>query len=102
MKNEVSIIKLEKSCEDVAQILKVLSHPTRLMILAHLLSGKKTVNELVALCEVSQSQMSQFLIRMKSDGIIDSEKEGTYSYYSLTDRRLFKLMKTIQSEFCAH
>jgi DNA-binding transcriptional ArsR family regulator len=92
--------KIKRTCNEVCGILKALSHPQRLMILGHLLEGPKTVGELVDLCEISQSQMSQFLIRMKLEGLVASEKQGKYQFYSLADGRLIQLMKTIQVEYC--
>jgi DNA-binding transcriptional ArsR family regulator len=100
MQHAVSIHKIEKSCEEVCLILKALSHPQRLLILGHLLQGSKSVGELVHLCDTSQSQMSQFLIRMKLEGLVSSEKDGKYQVYSLADKRLVRLMKTIQTEYC--
>lgn len=100
MKGAISIPKMKKSCEDVCQVLKALSHPQRLMVLGHLLQGAKTVGELVDLCEISQSQMSQFLTRLKFEGLVSSQKEGKFQYYSLADDRLVHLMKTIQVEYC--
>jgi DNA-binding transcriptional ArsR family regulator len=100
LQHAVSIRKITKSCEKVCLILKSLSHPQRLLILGHLLEGPKTVSDLVDLCDTSQSQMSQFLIRMKFDGLIRSEKDGKYQVYSLADKRLGRLMKTIQAEYC--
>jgi DNA-binding transcriptional ArsR family regulator len=98
--NAISMPKIEKSCEMVATILKELSHPQRLLILGYLLSGPKTVTELVDSCRTSQSQMSHFLMRMRLTGLVDSEKKGKYQYYSLADTRLIQLMKTIQTEYC--
>jgi ArsR family transcriptional regulator, virulence genes transcriptional regulator len=100
MQHAVSVHKIEKSCEEVCLILKSLSHPQRLLVLGHFLSGSKTVGELVERCGASQSQMSQFLIRMKLEGLISSEKDGKYQVYSLADKRLIRLMKTIQAEYC--
>lgn len=97
---EVSVAKIKKSCDNVCLILKALSHPQRLLILGHLLGGGKTVSELVELCEISQSQMSQFLIRMKMEGLIQAERQGKFQYYSIADERLVKLMKTLQEEYC--
>lgn len=96
----VSIEKIERSCEVVAAILKELSHPQRLLILGNLLNGPKTVSELVDSCKVSQSQMSHFLMRMRYAGLVGAEKKGKFQYYSLADKRLVKLMKTIQKEYC--
>jgi DNA-binding transcriptional ArsR family regulator len=100
MQTQVSIHKIKKSCDEVCSILKSLSHPQRLLILGHLLQGSKSVSQLVSLCDVSQSQMSQFLTRMKLEGLVSSEKDGTSQVYSIADNRLIHLMKTIQSEYC--
>ncbi len=100
MKHVISVQKLKKSCENVCLILKSLSHPQRLLILGCLLEGPKTVGELVDRCDASQSQMSQFLIRMKLEGLVSSKKDGKYQVYSLADKRLVHLLKTIQTEYC--
>lgn len=100
MQTPVSVKKIEVVCEEVCLILKALSHPQRLLILGHLLSGPKTVSELVELCSASQSQMSQFLTRMKFEGLVASEKKGKFQIYSVADKRLIQLMKTIQAQYC--
>lgn len=100
MSAAVSIRKIKSVCEEVCGLLKALSHPQRLMILSHLVASPKTVTELVNLCEISQSQMSQFLTRLKLEGLIESEKDGKYQVYRLKDERLVSLMKTIQAEYC--
>ena len=96
----LSIYKIKKFCDEVCLILKSLSHPQRLLILGYLLQGPKSVSQLVSLCKISQSQMSQFLIRMKFEGLISSEKNGTSQVYSIADKRLIQLIKTIQTEYC--
>ena len=100
MQVPVSIVKMERSCEDVSRILKSLAHPRRLMILGHLLNGEKSVNELVELCDISQSQMSHFLMRLNYDGLVKCEKEGKFRIYSIADKRLKKLLEVIQKEYC--
>jgi len=96
----VSVSKIRKSCEEVCSILRALSHPQRLLVMGYLLQGPKTVSELVELCGISQSQMSQFLVRMKIEGLIQSEKQGRFSVYSVRDERLLSLMKSIQAHYC--
>ncbi len=100
MRRDLSINKIEKSCNEVCLILKSLSHPLRLLILGHLINGSKTVGELVELCEASQSQMSQFLIRMKFEGLVSAKKDGKFQVYSVTDKRLVRLIKTIHDQYC--
>lgn len=101
MRQKVSIKKIKKSCSEICLILKALSHPQRLLILSYLLNGQKTVSELVQSTGISQSQISQFLIRMKFEGLVVSERNGKYQVYSIIDERLAHLMNTIQQEYGA-
>lgn len=96
----ISILKMEKTCGNVSQILKALSHPGRLLVLGHLLNGPKAVGELTDLCGISQSQMSHFLMRMKIEGLVTVEREGKFRIYSVADKRLGRLLQTIQKEYC--
>lgn len=98
--SQISIKKMQNSCDEVCLLLKALSHPQRLLVLGHLLRGSKTVGELVELCGVAQSQMSQFLIRMKYEGLVRSEKNGKFQVYSIADKKLIHVMKVIQKEYC--
>ncbi len=86
--------------DEVSQILKSLSHPVRLKVLCQVMDGEKTVNELTEFCEIPQSAMSQFLLRMKNEGILISRKEGTFVYYDLADHKIKKLMKSIKEIYC--
>jgi len=96
----LSIKKMERSCEEVCLILKSLSHPQRLMIMSHLVSGEKTVSELIDRCEISQSQISQFLTRMRAEGLLTCRREGKFQYYSAADDRVLQLMQAIQNVYC--
>ncbi len=96
----ISVEKIQKSCIEVSQILKALAHPQRLMLLGNLLEGPKTVGELVELCEASQSQISHFLMRMKLEGLVTAERDGRFVRYSVADKRLIRLMRVIQTEYC--
>lgn len=96
----ISLTKIKKSCVEVSHILKALAHPQRLMILGSLLQEPKTVSELVEFCNISQSQISHFLMRMKLEGLVEAKREGKFVYYNVADKRLIKLMQAIQSEYC--
>ena len=97
---EISVSKIERRCEEVSGLLRALSHPQRLMILGHLIKGSKTVSELQELCGLQQSQLSQFLVRMKLEGLISCERQGRFQCYSVADDRLIKLIGSIQKIFC--
>ncbi len=91
---------LEKRAEEVAELLKILSHPKRLLLLCKLRDGSKTVWELEKSCSVSQSQLSQFLAAMREDGILHADKHGQFVSYSIADTRILELMNEIQRIFC--
>lgn len=96
----INISKMEQSCDEVCRILKALSHPDRLMVMGHLLTGPKSVSELVELCGISQSQMSQFLTRMSIEGLIKAERQGKFRLYSIADSRLVQLLKILTVQYC--
>jgi ArsR family transcriptional regulator, virulence genes transcriptional regulator len=97
---KISMIKMKNHCFEVSELLRALSHPRRLLILGHLTQGKKTVSELQGLCGISQSQLSQFLNKMLSDGLVAKERQGKYQFYSLKDTHVLHLIESIQKIFC--
>ena len=84
-----------QNCEEVAALLKTISHPQRLMILCHLSQEELSVSELQSRCLISQSQLSQFLSRMTKEGLLTSKREGNFVYYRLSDPKTMKLMKSM-------
>ena len=97
---ESEIKMMASRCDEVSQVLKSLSHPIRLKVLCALIDREKPVGELVEFGGISQSAMSQFLIRLKNEGVLSSRKEGTSVYYTLSDERLKKLIHSIKEIFC--
>ncbi len=86
--------------EQIAKLMKNLAHQKKLMILCNLIVGHKTVGELSELCEMGQSQTSQCLKRMELEGLLTSERDGNYIYYSILDERITLLIKQIKKIFC--
>ena len=97
MKN---IQKLEQKAEYMADILKIMAHPKRLIILCKLANGPKHVNELESSCGLSQSQLSQFLGKMREEWILSSEKQWQFVTYSITDDRIIQLLSQMQKLYC--
>jgi DNA-binding transcriptional ArsR family regulator len=97
---KISVDKLGEKCETVSGLLRALSHPQRLMILGHLIQGDKTVKELQELCGASQSQLSQFLGRMRLEGLLTHKRKGRFQYYSVADKKVVKLIQAIQNIYC--
>lgn len=100
MKKSVCTKELKRNCDDICALLKALCHPGRLLILGHLLQGPKTVSDLQEATSISQSQLSQFLTRMKMEKLVVSERKGRFQYYDVADERVEKLIRAISSICC--
>ncbi len=92
--------KMEGKCAEVSFMLKAIAHPQRLMILCYLSEGEKNVSELLEVCDISQSQLSQFLNRMHRERLLTSRKKEQYVYYKLASKELVKLLQSMQRIFC--
>ena len=91
---------MQAKCEEVAGVMKAIAHPQRLMLMCHLSQGEKSVSELLALCDVSQSQLSQFLNRLQREKLLRVRREGNFSYYRIADKNMTKLIQSMQKIFC--
>ena len=92
--------RMEAHCEQVSGLLKALAHPARLLIMGHLVAGEKTVTQLQELCGISQSQLSQFLARMRLEELVHCERRGRFLVYSVADDRMVGLISAIQTLYC--
>lgn len=84
----------------VAQILKSIAHPVKLEIL-EVLENKEPLavsaiqDTIEAECELSM--MSHHLLKMKSNGILVSEKKGKQVFYRIADRHILKIFDCMES-----
>jgi len=98
-KNDMTRALLKK-CEEVSLVMKSLSHPVRLKILCSVMEGERGVNDLAEFCDVSQSAMSQFLKRMKSEGVLQCRREHNFVYYSIADKKLLRFLEAVKEIYC--
>jgi DNA-binding transcriptional ArsR family regulator len=81
-------------------LLKLLAHPVRLSLLCNLLHhGEQSVSALVKMeaGAASQSQISQFLAKMRRSGLVDSHKEGQIVYYAIQSPVVGQMLSTLDS-----
>jgi len=89
-------MKSNEILKNRAQILKALSHPTRLLIAEKLLKGEKCVNDIKDLFDASQPNISQHLNILKFSGIVDFHQEGNLRCYFLKNpERIKKIIQAI-------
>ena len=101
-KKSVSTTKPAGSPKDfapAAECLKTLAHPVRLRMLQLLLSGRYTVGELAADCEVPDNVASDHLRLMQRCGFLSSQREGRRVYYQVTEPLLAHIMDSIEKKY---
>ncbi|MGZ9652995.1 ArsR/SmtB family transcription factor [Bacillus cereus] len=83
--------------ERPADILRMLGHPMRLMIVRELISkGPLNVSKLQKLLHVPQSTMSQQLIKLKQFKMVSYVRKGNEIYYIVSDEKVIESMKRLE------
>lgn len=86
-----------EALELIASRFRVLGEPLRLRLLNHLRDGEKTVNDLVAIAETSQANVSKHLGILMMAGLVSRRKEGIFAYYYIADDVVFELCDLVCS-----
>jgi ArsR family transcriptional regulator len=84
-------------CDNIQRLGKGIASPARYTILENLMSGSKTVNELVEKVRLTQPAVSQHLATLKECDLVESVKKGQEVYYSLNARYMLELLKYLSS-----
>ena len=92
---------LHTSAAQACSLLKCLANPHRLMMICHLLEGRKSVGELAELVGIGQSNMSQHLTQLRLHGIVTTEREAQTIYYSITSEPARQVLNVLYEQFCS-
>ena len=84
-----------------ANLLKALANEKRLMILCLLAEAERSVGELNALVDLSQSALSQHLAVLREEGLVDTRREAQSIYYSLVPGPAYRIIHTLHGIYCA-
>lgn len=91
---------MQRNAGKAEAMLKLLANAKRLMILCHLVKGKKTVGNLVELVGLSQSSLSQHLAKMREYGLVEAEKQGQMVFYSIGSPEVEAILSTLYLIYC--
>lgn len=81
-------------------LLKALSHETRLMILCLLCEGEKSVSEIEAIINLPQAAVSQQLARLRMDNLVTTRRTGRVIHYRLANNEVAPIVETLYELFC--
>ena len=80
--------------------LKLLANEDRLLLLCQLSQGEKCVGELEEQLGIRQPTLSQQLAVLRSEGVVDSRRQGKNIYYSVTDPALLEILAVLYRLYC--
>jgi len=82
-----------------ADLLKKLSHPSRLMILARLADGEAAVAELESGLGLRQPALSQQLAELRHAAIVETRRSPSGVVYRLNDARAAEIVRIVRGVF---
>lgn len=98
--SQEDIDRLVEQARKASELLKALSHETRLLILCLLSEGEKSVSELEDLVALPQAAVSQQLARLRYDRLVSTRREGRMIYYSMADSGVTGIIESLYDLFC--
>jgi DNA-binding transcriptional ArsR family regulator len=91
---------MKQNAQRSANFLKLLSNPTRLLVLCNLIEGECCVGDLENSLDISQSALSQHLSKMRDEGMVKADKRGQHVYYSVSDPNVVEILNVLYDLFC--
>ncbi len=92
--------QMQARAEEAAELLKALSNPQRLRVMCILIDGEKTVGELNAQIDLSQSALSQHLAVLRDGGLVRTRRESQNVYYSVVDGPVHRIIQALHDVYC--
>lgn len=78
-----------------AQYFALLSEPARLRIIQAVCSEERSVQDVVALTELPQPNVSRHLSLLYRAGVLSRRREGTFVFYRISDPLLTDLCRSV-------
>ncbi|MDN2482618.1 ArsR/SmtB family transcription factor [Vibrio astriarenae] len=98
--DSVDLNEMRGKVTEAADILKVMAHPDRLLVLCQLTQGEVCVADLQKNSSLSQSAFSQHLTVLRNHQLVKVRKSSQQVFYSLADPRVEGLIASFHTVFC--
>ena len=92
--------EMRSHADEAARLLKALANEKRLLLLCQLVEGERSVGELNANVDLSQSALSQHLAVLREDGLVSTRREAQTIFYSLSPGPAQRILETLHGIFC--
>jgi DNA-binding transcriptional ArsR family regulator len=78
-----------------ADLLRAISHPTRLAVLEILRDGEQCVCHMEAMLGIRQASISQQLMILREARLLDVRRDGNNMYYRVVKPRIFDMLDAL-------
>jgi DNA-binding transcriptional ArsR family regulator len=92
---------LKAKAPEVAEFLRLLANPNRLLLLCHISQGERSVTEIQRDLGLKQPALSQQLAELRQSGLVEARRESRSIYYSIKDERTRSVIGMLHAIFCA-
>ncbi len=93
--------RMVEQARAASDLLKAMSHESRLLILCLLAEGERSVSELERLMAMPQASVSQQLARLRFDRLVATRREGRQIYYRIASEEVSKIVGQLYEIFCS-
>ncbi|MEQ8262251.1 metalloregulator ArsR/SmtB family transcription factor [Pseudohaliea sp.] len=93
--------RMRAAASEVTELLKLLGHRDRLMVLCELNSGEASVGELARRLGINQSPLSQHLARMRHRGVVVARRQAQTVYYRISDGKVAEVVSVLYTLYCS-
>ena len=101
-RNTVDPESMRAHAADASRLLKALANEKRLMLLCLLVEGERSVGELNARVDLSQSALSQHLAVLREDGLVNTRREAQTIYYTVSPGPTQRVIQTLHAVYCGN
>jgi DNA-binding transcriptional ArsR family regulator len=85
---------------DAARLLKTIANEKRLQVLCLLVEGERSVGELNAQLDLSQSALSQHLAVLREEGLVQTRRQAQAVLYSVAPGPVQQILRALHAIYC--
>ena len=91
---------LRSAAHEAVSALKILANTERLLLLCQLSQGEMCVSELESQLEIRQPTLSQQLGVLRTEGVVNTRRQGKNIYYSIADPAMLEIVAVLYRLYC--
>ncbi|HAL43303.1 MAG TPA: transcriptional regulator [Methylophilaceae bacterium] len=101
MAQKINLKKMTSSADKACRLMSVLSNRDRMMLLCEISQGEKCVSELEESLQIHQPTLSQQLTVLRTEGLVNTRREGKLIYYSSVSAIAQSVMGVLYEHYCS-